>query len=107
MPANHETAIACGVDLKAVRCYLEARQILSFLDGIRTSGQNAAEIVDNMLHFSRNSESRKSPVLLDELLDKTVSLAAHDYDLKKKYDFRRIRVERQDHKRTVAHVGRR
>ncbi len=95
LPANHEAASACGVDLKTVRSYLEERQILSFLEGIRTSGQNAAEIVDNMLHFSRNSESRKAPVLLDELLDKTVSLAAHDYDLKKKYDFRRIRIERQ------------
>jgi PAS domain S-box-containing protein len=95
LPANLEAAGACGVDLKAVRCYLQERQILTFLEGIRTSGQNAADIVENMLHFSRNSESRKAPVLLDELLDKTVALAAHDYDLKKKYDFRRIRIERQ------------
>ncbi len=95
LPANTQAAKACGVDLDAVRCYLEERQILSFLEGIRTSGKSAAEIVDNMLHFSRNSESRKTPVYLAELLDKTVSLAAHDYDLKKKYDFRRIAIERQ------------
>lgn len=94
LPANLEAARACGVELSAVRCYLEARQILSFLEGIRTSGHNAAEIVNNMLHFSRKSESRKTPVQLAELLDKTVSLAAHDYDLKKKYDFRRIRIKR-------------
>jgi PAS domain S-box-containing protein len=94
LPANLEAARTCGVELSAVRCYLEARQILSFLEGIRTSGHNAAEIVDNMLHFSRKSESRKTPVQLAELLDKTVSLAAHDYDLKKKYDFRRIRIKR-------------
>jgi len=95
LPANAQVAKACGVDIDAVRCYLEERQILSFLEGIRTSGKNAAEIVDNMLHFSRNSESIKTPVHLAELLDKTVSLAAHDYDLKKKYDFRRIAIERQ------------
>jgi PAS domain S-box-containing protein len=94
LPANKETAEACGVQLEAVRSYLNARDILKFLEGIRTSGQNAAEIVDNMLHFSRTSESRKMPVQLSTLLERTVSLAAHDYDLKKNYDFRSIRIER-------------
>jgi PAS domain S-box-containing protein len=94
LPANQAAATACGVHLGAVRCYLNDRDILKFLEGIRTSGQNAAEIVDNMLHFSRNSESRKMPVQLSGLLEKTVSLAAHDYDLKKNYDFRSIGIER-------------
>jgi two-component system NtrC family sensor kinase len=34
-------------------------------------------------------------VNLPELLDKAVELAAHDYDLKKKFDFRHIRIVRQ------------
>ena len=95
LPANIQAAESCGIDLNAVRTYLEARSIIAFLEGIRESGERAAEIVDNMLHFSRKSESRKEPVHLADLLDKTVALAAHDYDLKKKYDFRRIRIERQ------------
>jgi PAS domain S-box-containing protein len=94
LPANIDAAKACGVELTAVCAYLKERQITTFLEGIRTSGQNAAEIVDNMLHFSRKSESRKRPVQLVDLLDTTVSLAAHDYDLKKKYDFRSIHIER-------------
>jgi PAS domain S-box-containing protein len=94
LPANLQAARACGIELSAVRRYLEERSILEFLEGIRASGQRAAAIVDNMLHFSRKSESRKTLVPLADLLDKTVSLAAHDYDLKKKYDFRRIRIER-------------
>jgi len=94
LPANLEAAKACGIELAAVRCYLEERKILTFLEGIRNSGENAAMIVDNMLHFSRQSESRKQPVRLADLLDKTVSLAAHDYNLKKKYDFRRIHIKR-------------
>jgi len=94
LPANVAAAKACGIQLAALRAYLEDRQIISFLEGIRISGEKAAEIVDNMLHFSRQSESRKEEVQLADLLDKTISLAAHDYDLKKKYDFRRIQIER-------------
>jgi signal transduction histidine kinase len=47
-----------------------------------------------MLHFSRPSDSRMVPTSLAELLDKTVALAAHDYDLRKKYDFRKIEIIR-------------
>jgi two-component system, NtrC family, sensor kinase len=92
---NRAVALQCGVPLAAVQDYLEKRKIIAFLEGIRESGQKASEIVDNMLNFSRKSESRKRPVQLADLLDKTVALAAHDYDLKKKYDFRRIKIERK------------
>ncbi len=91
---NAEVASECGISLDAVRAYLEKRSILSFLDGIRISGQKAAEIVQNMLRFSRRSESRMALFDMAELLDKTVELAAHDYDLKKKYDFRQIEIVR-------------
>jgi PAS domain S-box-containing protein len=94
LPANIETAAQCGVELAAVRCYLQQRRIIEFLEGIRTAGDKAAEIVENMLDFSRKSASHKAAVDLAELLDKTISLAAHDYDLKKKYDFRSIQIGR-------------
>ncbi len=94
LPANALTAAECGISLDAVRAYLEKRNIIGFLDGIRFSGQKAAEIVQNMLSFSRRSESRTAPADLALLLDKTVELAAHDYDLKKKYDFRQIQIVR-------------
>ncbi len=94
LPRNRIVAEQCGIALEKVIDYLVRRQIFSLLEGIRISGQKASEIVENMLNFSRKSESRKEPVALADLLDKTVSLAAHDYDLKKKYDFRRIRIER-------------
>jgi PAS domain S-box-containing protein len=95
LPANLDMAAQCGVELTAVRYYLEQRRIIEFLEGIRSAGDKAAEIVENMLHFSRKSESHKEAVDLAELLNKAVSLAAHDYDLKKKYDFRRIHIERE------------
>ncbi|MGE0087741.1 MAG: sensor histidine kinase [Desulfococcaceae bacterium] len=94
LPANEQTAAECGTTLDTVRAYLEKRNIPGFLDGIRVSGEKAAEIVQNMLSFSRRSESKMAPLDIAELLDKTVELAAHDYDLKKKYDFRKIEIIR-------------
>lgn len=95
LPANEAEAEACGTRLETIRRYLEKREILRFLDNIRVSGERASHIVENMLSFSRRSESRKAPVDLSALLDKAVELAAHDYDLKKKFDFRHIRIERR------------
>ncbi|MGA6924873.1 MAG: HAMP domain-containing sensor histidine kinase, partial [Desulfosarcina sp.] len=94
--ADNETVAAqCGTQLEIIRRYLEKREILRFLENIRVSGERASHIVENMLSFSRRSESRKARVNLPGLLDKAVELAAHDYDLKKKFDFRRIRIDRQ------------
>jgi PAS domain S-box-containing protein len=95
LPANEAEAEACGTHLEAIQCYLERRDVFRFLNNIRISGERASHIVENMLSFSRRSESRKAPVNLAELLDKAVELAAHDYDLKKKYDFRHILIERR------------
>jgi PAS domain S-box-containing protein len=94
LAANETDALACGTRLETIRCYLEKRDILRFLDNIRVSGERASHIVENMLSFSRRSESLKTPVDLPELLEKAVELATHDYDLKKKFDFRHIRIVR-------------
>ncbi|MCP4350092.1 MAG: PAS domain S-box protein [Desulfobacterales bacterium] len=94
LPVNEKTALECGTDLKIIRSYLEKRNIVKFLEGIRESGKKASEIVSNMLNFSRRSESLMANVDLPNLLDKTVELATHHYDLKKKYDFRHIEIIR-------------
>jgi PAS domain S-box-containing protein len=94
LPQNRAAAEAVGVDLHQINRYLEARHIPRFLEGIREAGTRAAKIVTDMLSFSRRSESRFSPVDLEELLETVLRLAASDYDLKKKYDFKRIAIER-------------
>jgi two-component system NtrC family sensor kinase len=94
-PANHVVAAECGIDLEAMHNYLEQREVLRFLTGIQEAGSRAARIVKNMLQFSRPSVEDRTPVDLAELLERTLDLAAADFDLKKKYDFRSIRVERQ------------
>jgi len=47
-----------------------------------------------MLSFSRRSETHFGLVDLEEMLETVLRLAASDYDLKKKYDFKRIDVQR-------------
>jgi PAS domain S-box-containing protein len=95
LPANARVAGECGINLSSVGEYLKRREILTFLDDIRQSGERAAEIVSNMLSFSRKADKEGIRTDLAELLDRTVSLAASDYNLKKHYDFRQIAVERE------------
>ena len=94
LPANRQAAEDCGVTLEGVRDYLERRGIIRFIEAIRESGERASKTVSDMLNFSRKSPSQKTFVCLAELLDRTVTLAAQDYDLKKKYDFRSIEIVR-------------
>ncbi|MFO1422192.1 MAG: PAS domain S-box protein [Candidatus Competibacteraceae bacterium] len=94
MPQNRAVADAIGIDLDRIHRYLEQRQILRFLEGIREAGARAAKIVADMLSFSRHSESHFALVNLEEMLETVLRLAASDYDLKKKYDFKRIAIER-------------
>jgi PAS domain S-box-containing protein len=94
LPVNLQVAKACGTTLDTVRKYLEQREVLSFLEDIRSSGLRAAQIVENMLAFSRKPEAGGSSTDLAELLDRTLVLAGSDYDLKKRYDFRQIEIVR-------------
>ncbi len=94
IPANVEAARECGTGLESIRAYMEKRDIIKMLEGIREMGARASRIVANMLSFSRRSEPNLEPEDLAELLDRTVELASHDYDLAKRYDFRNIEVQR-------------
>ncbi len=95
LPANHKAAEECNISMDRLLLYLEKRELYSIMDSISDSGKRAADIVKNMLSFARMELSDFSECRLDELLDSTVELAGADYNLKKKYDFRLIRIERQ------------
>ena len=95
LPGNRAAAEELGVDLELVRAYFERRGCLRMMDSIMESGHRAARIVENMLSFSRKGNVEMAKVDICALLDRTVELAANDYDLKKQYDFRRIKIERE------------
>ena len=94
LEANKKCAIECGVTLDDIRTYLEKRKITDFIEDIQSSSLRAALIVRNMLQFSRRSELQTESINIPELIERTVELAANDYDLKKKFDFRQIEIIR-------------
>ncbi|RLD04269.1 MAG: histidine kinase, partial [Chloroflexi bacterium] len=95
MPANLHAAETVGVSMESIRAFMEARDIPRMLTAINESGQRVAEIIDNMLSFARRSDAAITSVNLTKLLDKTLELAATDYDLKKQYDFKTIKIVKE------------
>lgn len=95
LPANHRAAQEIGLDMQLLQAYFERRQISQFLGGIREAVTRATRIVSNMLKFSRQSESARHPASLPEIAEQALELAANDYDLKKKFDFRSIEILRE------------
>ncbi|GFK93649.1 Sensor protein FixL [Fundidesulfovibrio magnetotacticus] len=93
-PKNIEAAREVGVDMGLVARYFQARQLDVFVQDIQGAALRAASIIRHMLDFSRSSESRRKPCDLAAILEKALSLAANDYDLKKSYDFKRITIDR-------------
>ena len=94
-PPTRERLQRCGVDLVGLERYLQERGLTEYLDGIRAAGVRAAKIVADLLNFSRTSSSKAALHDVNVLVERTLDLAATDYDLKKKYDFRDIEVLRE------------
>ena len=95
LPANVKAAENLGLSMETLKEFMEARKIPQMLEGIRTSGLRAADIVSNMLSFARKADSGMLPNNLTDLMDETLLLAESDYDLKKKYDFKQVKVTKK------------
>ncbi len=89
---NIRIADECGIDIIMLNAYIEKRDLSKLLDAVVRSGERAASIVRNMLLFSRKSESFMESNDLEELLETTIELASQDYDLERKFDFRKIEI---------------
>ncbi|MFZ5426861.1 MAG: ATP-binding protein [Thermodesulfobacteriota bacterium] len=95
LAANIEAAREAGVDLAAMRSYLEKRGIFAQVESIRELGARAGKIVSNMLGFSRRSHSGYIPVKPEELIERSLELAVNDYELKKRLDLKTVTVHRR------------
>ncbi len=91
---NLSAAEAAGTSLAAIQAYMEDRGLLKMMDSVTEAGRRAAKIVDNMLSCSRKEESHFELNNLAELLERSLELASNDYNLKKRFDFRHIRIDR-------------
>jgi PAS domain S-box-containing protein len=94
LPDNLQVAEDLGISLPLLRAYLEKRSIFNLLGKMYNAGERTTRIVANILQFSRRSDSERTFASLPEIIERAVELAANDYDLKKKYDFRNIKIVR-------------
>ncbi len=92
LPANLAVADQLGIEFDSVCAYMEQRKIYKMIDSLLEAGKRAAAIVSNMLSFARKSSSGFVAEDICAILDKTIELAASDYSLKKKFDFKKIRI---------------
>lgn len=94
-PRNIEVARAVGLDLALMDAYMRARGVDVFIDDIRAAAIRASGIIRHMLDFSRTSESCRAMCDITAIIDRAVELAGNAYDMKKNYDFRRIRLVKE------------
>jgi PAS domain S-box-containing protein len=95
LPANLKAADTAGIRFDALQHYLKLRKLPEMAAAIRSSGLRATTIVENMLGFARKSDRSVSRHDICELLDRTIELVETDYDMKKRYDFKKIRIVRE------------
>ena len=92
MPPNEALAKELNIDLDTMNAYLEKRQIFKMIEMVNESGQRAAKIVHNMLSFSRKGSGSKMKVELCDLVKHTLNIAETEFDLKKNFDFKKIKI---------------
>ncbi|MGF1548110.1 MAG: PAS domain S-box protein [Thiotrichales bacterium] len=95
IPENVAVARELGLDLEVVREYLQRRGFNRFIDGMQEATTRANRIITDMLAYCRRGNSSFQPVRMNTLIDTVLRLAAHDYDLKRSFDFRRIAIHRE------------
>jgi len=95
LKANLKAAEDAGTSMEAIDRFMQLRGIPRMLKTINDSGKRVATIVNNMLNFARKSESVVTSNDIVQILDKTLELASTDYDLKRNYDFKTIKIVKQ------------
>ncbi|HEY5621847.1 MAG TPA: PAS domain S-box protein [Pontiella sp.] len=92
---NMNAALEAGTTLGAIQAYMDERGLIKMMDSISEAARRAAKIVDNMLSFSRKDEAYFALNDLAEIIERSLELASNDYNLKKRFDFRHIRIVRE------------
>ena len=92
MPANVKAAEKVGITTKAIQDYMKLRDIPRMMKTIIEAGNRASNIVSNMLSFARKGGGKKSEVDVNILIDETIDLALADYNIKGRFDFKKIEI---------------
>ncbi|MGM0643253.1 MAG: PAS domain S-box protein [Thermodesulfobacteriota bacterium] len=102
LPSNTRAALEAGTTMESVRSFMEAVQATDILEKIIIQGERASRVVDNMMAFADGGGSEKSLQEIPELMDRTIELAASDYDLNERYDLSGLRFVREYEKKVPS-----
>jgi len=96
-PINKNLLVAdqLGIDFEKIKQYLVTRNIDKYFDAIESAVVRASNIVTDMLNFSRNSPGQKQHYTAKQIIGDAIHLASSDYDLKKKFDFRHLKIDQK------------
>ena len=92
---NRTVAEELGTTIEIIAEYCERRGFTKMLNSISSAGRRAAKIVENIQSFSRRGDSGFSLSSLPDLIDRTLDLAASDYDMRHKFAFHKIKIHRE------------
>ena len=95
LPKNIEAAAEFGVDLERLKDYMDRRQIGKFLEGIKSSGKRASDIVSYMLQFSQVHQAPKESRNLEKLLDSLLETITTNREYRKIYHFDRVEIVKE------------
>ncbi|MBN2802629.1 MAG: PAS domain S-box protein [Deltaproteobacteria bacterium] len=93
--SNIESASQVGITFDLIEEYANLRQIPRMLSQIMNSGFRMSKIVNNMLSFARKSENITSSNDISAIIDNAIELAKTDYNTKKEFDFKSIKILKQ------------
>lgn len=79
LPGNAAAADRFGVSLEGLEAYLEDRGIDRMLTGIREAGARAADIVRNMLDFSKSGSVEKEQCDLAQCMENAIKMLERDF----------------------------
>jgi PAS domain S-box-containing protein len=89
---NVEVAEKHGIDLTKVKSYMDDRQVIKFLQGIRSSGKRAADIISYMLQFSQVHDAPKELRNLQKLLESLLNTIIKDEEDSRKDSLNKIEL---------------
>jgi PAS domain S-box-containing protein len=93
-PANSRRADECRLELENLLRFFQLSKIDNMLDAIEEAAKRTAKIVENVLSFSRKGTGNFTEQPVVALIEQTLQLAEHNFDIKKGFDFRRIKIQR-------------
>lgn len=93
--ANIKAAEDYGISMDAISNYMDTREIPKMLALIEESVKRITSVIENMLSFSRKSEGVRSLMEVPEILDKTLSIAATDYNKEEGFYFQKISIKKE------------